>query len=107
MERGHESTPLQEVMSPTLGPASGMLNGANTTVDNSLPNQTGELAGNGVQQATVMTSGPSTSAAVQIPSPMLPRDDRTGGDGTSGQLVLCMVQCLQRKLLMRVGCMEM
>ena len=23
------------------------------------------------------------------------------------QLVLCMVQCLQRKLLMRVGCMEM
>ena len=31
-----------------------------------------------------MTSGPSTSAAVQMPSPLLPRDDRTGGDGTSG-----------------------
>ena len=84
MERGHESTPLQEVMSPTQGPASGILNGTSSTVDNSLPNQTGELAGNGVQQATVMTSGPSTSAAVQMPSPLLPRDDRTGGDGTSG-----------------------
>ena len=84
MERGHESTPLQEVMSPTHGPASGILNGTSSTVDNSLPNQTGELAGNGVQQATVMTSGPSTSAAVQMPSPLLPRDDRTGGDGTSG-----------------------
>ena len=81
MERGHESTPLQEVMSPTQGPASGILNGTSSTVDNSLPNQTGELAGNGVQQATVM---PSTSAAVQMPSPLLPRDDRTGGDGTSG-----------------------
>ena len=84
MERGHESTPLQEVMSPTPGPASGILTGTSSTVDNSLPNQTGELAGNGVQQATVMTSGPSTSAAVQMPSPLLPRDDRTGGDGTSG-----------------------
>ena len=84
MESSSQSLPLQEVMSPTQGPASGILNGTSSTVDNSLPNQTGELAGNGVQQATVMTSGPSTSAAVQMPSPLLPRNDRTGGDGTSG-----------------------
>ena len=84
MEGRTADSHLQEVMSPTHGPASRILNGISSTVDNSLPNQTGELARNGVQQATVMTSGPSTSAAVQMPSPLLPRDDRTGGDGTSG-----------------------
>ena len=86
MEGNTARSHFQKVMSPRLGAASGMLNGANTRMENPLPSQTGELAGDGLQQAKVMTAGPSTSTAVQVPSPLLPRDDRTGGYGASGQV---------------------
>ena len=56
----HEAMPLQEVMSPTLGPASAIRNAG-------------------------MTSGPSTTTAVQVPSSLMPHG-RTTVDEAAGQV---------------------
>ena len=56
----HEAMPLQEVMSSTQGPASGIRNAG-------------------------MTSGPSTTTAVQVPSSLMPHG-RTTVDEAAGQV---------------------
>ena len=74
----HEAMPLQEVMSPTQGPASGIRNAG-------------------------MTSGPSTTTADQVPSASMSHgratfDAAVGQLEAWAQLVLHTVQWLQWRL---------
>ena len=74
---------LQEVMSPTPGPEAGVMNGT-ARAGNPSPSQPAEPVRGENVQTTDATSGPSISTAGQTPSPQLPQEVRTGGDGTSG-----------------------
>ena len=74
---------LQEVMSPTIGPEAGVMSGA-VRAGNPSPRQPAEPVGGENLQTADATSGPSISTAGQSPSPQLPQEVRTGGDGTSG-----------------------
>ena len=74
---------LQEVMSPTPGPEAGVMNGI-VRAGNPSPSQPAEPVRGENLQTTDATSGPSISTAGQSPSPQLPQEVRTGGDGTSG-----------------------
>ena len=74
---------LQEVMSPTPGPEAGVMNGT-VRAGNPSPSQPAEPVRGENLQTTDATSGPSISTAGQSPSPQLPQEVRTGGDGTSG-----------------------
>ena len=63
---------LQEVMSPTPGQEAGVMNGA-VRAGNPSPSQPAEPV-----------RGENLQTTRQSPSPQLPQEVRTGGDGTSG-----------------------